>query len=231
MDRFGVLRARAAHQTHALLLFLLRGALSLDTQGHGCENAKCNAWSFTWINAESLSTLREFPDVAGKNIFLWAVLNWGITSEQIEQAFAEYGVVTSAKVISDRETGRSKGFAFVEMETGGEEAIKALNGADLDGRVIVGDEARPREDQSRYGSGGYGRGGYGGGRNRTQYGVNPGQKTALIVIGVMMMTLLMFVPQGAENQRIALPLSTPQLIRLILHLAHRFGRIRSANLP
>ena len=54
-----------------------------------------------------------------KNIFVGS-LAWGTTSEGIEQAFARYGVVTSAKVISDRETGRSKGFAFVEMETGGE---------------------------------------------------------------------------------------------------------------
>jgi len=94
-----------------------------------------------------------------KNIFCGS-LAWGTTSEGLEQAFAEFGVVTSAKVISDRETGRSKGFGFVEMETGGDEAIEALNGADLDGRQIVVNEARPREDR---GGGGGGRGGYGGG--------------------------------------------------------------------
>ncbi|MEJ7595526.1 MAG: RNA-binding protein [Planctomycetaceae bacterium] len=93
-----------------------------------------------------------------KNIFVGS-LAWGTTSEGIEQAFAQYGVVTSAKVISDRETGRSKGFAFVEMETGGDEAIKALNGSDMDGRQIVVNEARPREERS----GGGGGGGYGGG--------------------------------------------------------------------
>ena len=87
-----------------------------------------------------------------KNIFVGS-LAWGTTSEGIEQAFAQYGVVTSAKVISDRETGRSKGFAFVEMETGGDEAIKALNGSDMDGRQIVVNEARPREERS--GGGGY----------------------------------------------------------------------------
>lgn len=95
-----------------------------------------------------------------KNIFVGS-LAWGTTSEGIEQAFAQYGVVTSAKVISDRETGRSKGFAFVEMETGGDEAIKALNGSDMDGRQIVVNEARPREERS--GGGGGGGGGYGGG--------------------------------------------------------------------
>ncbi len=100
-----------------------------------------------------------------KNIFVGS-LAWGTTSEGIEQAFAQYGVVTSAKVISDRETGRSKGFAFVEMETGGDEAIKALNGSDMDGRQIVVNEARPREERSGGGGGGGGRsggGGYGGG--------------------------------------------------------------------
>ena len=93
-----------------------------------------------------------------KNIFVGS-LAWATTSEGLEQAFAQYGVVTSAKVISDRESGRSKGFGFVEMETGGDEAIEAMNGADLDGRQIVVNEARPREDRG----GGGGRGGYGGG--------------------------------------------------------------------
>ena len=99
-----------------------------------------------------------------KNIFVGS-LAWGTTSEGIEQAFAQYGVVTSAKVISDRETGRSKGFAFVEMETGGDEAIKGLNGSDLDGRQIVVNEARPREERSGGGGGGGGYGGGGGGRS------------------------------------------------------------------
>ena len=111
-----------------------------------------------------------------KNIFVGS-LAWGTTSEGLEQAFAQYGVVTSAKVISDRETGRSKGFAFIEMESGGDEAIAALNGADMDGRQIVVNEARPREERSGgggYGGGGGGRsggggGGYGGGGGRDRY--------------------------------------------------------------
>ena len=96
-----------------------------------------------------------------KNIFVGS-LAWGTTSEGLEQAFAQYGVVTSAKVVSDRETGRSKGFGFVEMETGGDDAVRALNGSDLDGRQIVVNEARPRESGGGGGGGG-GRGGYGGG--------------------------------------------------------------------
>ena len=72
-----------------------------------------------------------------KNIFCGS-LAWATTSESLEAAFAAYGTVTSAKVITDRETGRSKGFGFVEMADGGDEAIEALNGSDLDGRTIVG---------------------------------------------------------------------------------------------
>ena len=98
-----------------------------------------------------------------KNIFVGS-LAWATTSEGLEQAFAQYGVVTSAKVVTDRETGRSKGFGFVEMETGGDEAIRALNGSDLDGRQIVVNEARPRESGGGGGGGGGGgRGGSGGG--------------------------------------------------------------------
>lgn len=89
-----------------------------------------------------------------KNIFVGS-LAWGTTSEGLEQAFAQYGDVISAKVITDRETGRSKGFGFVEMGSGGEEAIEALNGSDLDGRSIVVNEARPREPRRGGGGGRY----------------------------------------------------------------------------
>ena len=98
-----------------------------------------------------------------KNIFVGS-LAWGTTSEGLEQAFAQFGTVTSAKVVSDRETGRSKGFGFVEMDSGGDEAIDALNGSDLDGRQIVVNEARPREPRRSGGGAGDGDGGgYGGG--------------------------------------------------------------------
>lgn len=89
-----------------------------------------------------------------KNIFVGS-LAWATTNEGLEQAFSQYGTVTSAKVITDRETGRSKGFGFVEMETGGDEAIEALNGSDLDGRQIVVNEARPREPRRGGGGGRY----------------------------------------------------------------------------
>jgi RNA recognition motif-containing protein len=78
----------------------------------------------------------------------------------LEQLFSQYGTVVSAQVIADRESGRSKGFGFVEMEGDSEAqaAIEGLNGQDHDGRALTVNEARPREDR-----GGGRRGGYGGG--------------------------------------------------------------------
>ncbi|MDA1013734.1 MAG: RNA-binding protein, partial [Planctomycetota bacterium] len=97
-----------------------------------------------------------------KNLFVGS-LSWDTTSESLEAAFSRFGTVTSAKVITDRDSGRSKGFGFVEMESGGDEAIEQMNGTSLDGRDIVVNEARPREER---GGGGGGRGGYGGGGGR-----------------------------------------------------------------
>lgn len=80
-------------------------------------------------------------------------------ADELREIFEEYGTVTSTSVISDRETGRSRGFGFVEMSDGGDAAIEALNGAELGGRRLTVNEARARED--RRGGGGGGRGGYG----------------------------------------------------------------------
>jgi RNA recognition motif-containing protein len=92
------------------------------------------------------------------------------TNEELAQVFGQFGTVTSAQVITDRETGRSRGFAFVEMADGGEEAVNAMNGALLGGRTLTVNEAKPREDRGGGGGGGYGGGGgrsggggYGGG--------------------------------------------------------------------
>jgi RNA recognition motif-containing protein len=93
-------------------------------------------------------------------------ISYGTTEETLRKAFGEYGEVVSVSVITDRQTGRPKGFAFVEMATAeeGEAAKNALNGSDLDGRTINVDSAREQE-QRRPGGGGYGGGGggYGGG--------------------------------------------------------------------
>lgn len=96
------------------------------------------------------------------NIFV-AKLSFDTTSETLEDVFAAYGDVDSAKVIFDRETGRSKGFGFVEMpnDEDAQAAIDNLNESELDGRTIVVKQARPREDNRGGGGGGY-RGGGGG---------------------------------------------------------------------
>ncbi len=101
-----------------------------------------------------------------KNLYV-GNLSFNTTTDDLRQAFESYGTVTSASVITDRETGRSRGFGFVEMTTGADEAIEALNGADLQGRTITVNEARPRTDRRGGGGGGGGgdrRGGGGGGR-------------------------------------------------------------------
>ena len=88
-------------------------------------------------------------------------LSFRVTSEELRQLFSQYGNVTSASVISDRDTGRSRGFGFVEMADGGEQAIEALNGQDLQGRALTVNEAKPREPRRGGGGGGGGGGGYG----------------------------------------------------------------------
>ncbi len=95
-------------------------------------------------------------------------LSFNTTSEELREIFAAHGTVTSAQVIMDRETGRSRGFGFVEMSEGGDRAISALNGATVGGRSLTVNEARPRESRGAGGprrgaAGGYGGGGYGGG--------------------------------------------------------------------
>jgi RNA recognition motif-containing protein len=98
-------------------------------------------------------------------------LSYGLTEEAMRDAFAVHGQVDSARIIKDRETGQSKGFGFVEMpnQAEGEKAIKELDGADLGGRKIRVNEARPREGGPGGGGGG-GRGGpRGGGGGRQRY--------------------------------------------------------------
>jgi RNA recognition motif-containing protein len=97
----------------------------------------------------------------GKRIYV-GNLSFSTTSDDLRQAFGEFGQVSNASVVSDRETGRSRGFAFVEMDSGADEAIAALNGRELSGRTLTVNEARPREER-RSGGGGGGGGGYRGG--------------------------------------------------------------------
>ena len=90
-------------------------------------------------------------------------LAWGVTDEDLRNTFADFGSVASAVVITDRETGRSRGFGFVELEDGGDQAIEALNGQDLQGRPM-----RVNEAQSKGGGGG--RGGRDGGERKKDNG-------------------------------------------------------------
>jgi RNA recognition motif-containing protein len=93
-----------------------------------------------------------------KNIYV-GNLSWSTSEEQLRETFEQYGEVLSARIITDRDTGRSRGFGFVEMEVEDEanSAIEALNGSMLDGRPLTVNEARPRTPR---GGGGRGGGGY-----------------------------------------------------------------------
>jgi RNA recognition motif-containing protein len=99
----------------------------------------------------------------GKKLYV-GNLSYNVDSSELEQLFGAHGQVVSAQIINDRDTGRSKGFGFVEMADDAEAdaAIAALNGQQHNGRALTVNEARPREDRGGGGGGG-GRGGYGGG--------------------------------------------------------------------
>ena len=107
-----------------------------------------------------------------KNIYV-GNLTWECTADDLLALFQEHGSVARAQVITDRETGRSRGFGFVEMNNDDEaqKAIDAMNGQDYKGRPLTVNEARPREER---GGGGGGRGGYGGGASRGGYGSGGG---------------------------------------------------------
>lgn len=99
-----------------------------------------------------------------KNLYV-GNLPFNTTSDELREAFAQHGNVTRVQVITDRETGRSRGFGFVEMEEGADDAVTKMNGAMFQGRTLTVNEARPREPrQGGGGGGGYGGGGGGGGR-------------------------------------------------------------------
>lgn len=102
-----------------------------------------------------------------KNIFV-GNLSFNSSEEAVRGLFENFGTVDRVSIITDRDTGRSRGFAFVEManDDEAERAINALNGTDFGGRKINVNEARPREERGGYGGGRGDRGGYGGGGGR-----------------------------------------------------------------
>ena len=84
-----------------------------------------------------------------KNLYV-GNLSWSTTEDEVRAAFEAFGEVTSVKLIEDRETGRPRGFGFVEMDNGSDEAIAALDGKDLGGRNIKVNVAKPREERPRW---------------------------------------------------------------------------------
>src|SRR3954471_13579768 len=106
-----------------------------------------------------------------KNIYVGNLV-WDATADDLLALFQEYGAVGRAQVITDRETGRSRGFGFVEMENDGEAqtAIEALNNTPFRGRPLTVNEAKPREDRGSGGAGGGGGRSYGGGGGGRSYG-------------------------------------------------------------
>ncbi|MGA2039371.1 MAG: RNA-binding protein [Bryobacteraceae bacterium] len=104
-----------------------------------------------------------------KNIFV-GNLSFGATEDAVRSMFEEYGTVDRVNVVTDRDTGRARGFGFVEMSVAAEAdaAIAGLNGRELDGRALNVNEARPKEDRGG-GGGGYRGGGGGGGRQNKRW--------------------------------------------------------------
>jgi RNA recognition motif-containing protein len=102
--------------------------------------------------------------MVGKKLYV-GNLTYNVTSSSLEEMFTPFGSVRSAQVIQDRDTGRSKGFGFVEMsdDNAARDAIAGLNGKEVEGRALTVNEAKPREERS-------GGGGYGGGGGRGGYG-------------------------------------------------------------
>jgi cold-inducible RNA-binding protein len=95
-------------------------------------------------------------------------LAFNTTEQDLQEQFSQYGQVSSASIITDRDTGRSRGFAFIELDSkeSAQAAIQALNGTDLSGRALTVNEARPREDRDSRGGFGGGRKSFGGGKSR-----------------------------------------------------------------
>jgi cold-inducible RNA-binding protein len=139
----------------------LSGLLCLPT----CWVAMPTPFSLDPESDEWVVNTRTRNDQVGKKLYV-GNLTYNVTNADLDALFAPFGTVQSSQVIQDRDTGRSKGFGFVEMGSDNEarEAIAALNEREHDGRRLTVNEAKPREERSGGGGYGGGRGGYGGGK-------------------------------------------------------------------
>ena len=125
------------------------------------------AWRGGWNQELSCTRPRDFFSEPGrlkgmtmsKKLYV-GNLSFNTTSDDLRQAFSQYGSVDSASVVTDRDTGRSRGFGFVEMSEGADAAVQGLNGTDLQGRTLTVNEAKPREERG---------GSRGGGPRRARY--------------------------------------------------------------
>ena len=133
------------------------------------------------------------------------------SSDDLQQLFSQAGTVESASVVEDRETGRSRGFGFVEMATSedGQKAIEQFNGKEFNGRNLNVNEARPREDRGGRGGGGGGRGGFGGNRpgggggRGGGYGGGGGRAAAMAAVEIAAVAVAAVIASRAGNRRIA----------------------------
>src|SRR5262245_48729427 len=112
--------------------------------------------------ARRQTPVRSLPGRVMKKLYV-GNLSFQTTEDELIQLFGQYGTVSSAQMVMDRDTGRPRGFAFVEMSEGADEAIQALNNSQFGGRTLTVNEAKPREGGRGGSGGGGGRGGYGGG--------------------------------------------------------------------
>jgi len=132
-------------------------------------NPRRGGFGPVWGEASLAGLFREAQ--MGKKLYV-GNLTYETTASDLEALFGQFGTVQSAQVIADRDSGRSKGFGFVEMGSDQEAqaAIAGLSGKEVNGRSLTVNEAKPREDRGGgrggYGGGGGGRGGYGGKRDR-----------------------------------------------------------------
>jgi cold-inducible RNA-binding protein len=169
---------RPAHKSISAGVWMVREQACFKLRSRS-SNKSIRTWSFDryrFAEANPIRSFFSFPKRGKVYLYMATKLYVGnlafqTTSQELQELFAQAGTVESASVVEDRETGRSRGFAFVEMSTNEEAtaAIEQFNGKELGGRALKVNEAKPRENR---GGGGGGRGGFGG--NRGGFGGNRG---------------------------------------------------------